>query len=125
MSALYDLTRWYWFVGADQSKAYSSEIGDYVPVTDSRYQSWAAQNNFPAAIDTETSLGQVLAKGYPDVPRPLPTTILDGYQQNQSDEVFQHKLVKLLFTMLNRIQVLEGKQALTVAQAKAYVKGLM
>lgn len=121
----YDPNKWYWYVGGDQTKAYSSAAGNYVLSSDATFQAWLADGTLPSAIDTEANLGGVLAPYYPSVTRPVPAAILDGYQQNQSDDVFQHKLVKLLFTLVNRVQVLEGKQALTVAQAKAYVKGLM
>lgn len=121
----YDPTNWFWYVGGDTSKAYSSAAGAYVAASNATFQAWLADGTVPTKIDTEANLGAVLAVYYPSVPRPTVTGVVDGYQQNQADDVFQHKLVKLLFTMLNRIQVLEGKPALTVAQARAYVRGLM
>ncbi len=121
----YDPTKWYWIVGGDQSKAYSSAIGDYVPADNAAFAAWKSDGTMPTPIDTEANLGGVLAAYYPDVPRPATAGVTTGYQQTQSDDVFQHKLVKFLFTLLNRVQVLEGKQAMTVAQARAYVKGLM
>lgn len=122
---MFNPTNWYWFVGGDHSRTYSSNLGDYVAANDATFVAWSADGSIPTSIDTETNLGGVLAPYYPTVTRPVPAAILDGYQQSQADDTFQHKLVKLLFILLNRIQVLEGKQALTVAQARAYVKGLM
>lgn len=116
---------WYWIVGGDATKAYSSAIGDYVPAADSTFVAWKADGTLPTSIDTEANLGGVLAPYYPDVVRPASASVLDGYQQNQADDVFQHKIVKFLFILLNRVQVLEGKPSFTVAQARAYVKGLM
>lgn len=121
----FDPTNWYWYVGGDQTKAFSSASGNYVASNDATFQAWLSDGTLPTNIDTEANLGAVLAPYYPTVTRPVPAAILDGYQQNQADDVFQHKLVKFLFILLNRVQVLEGKSALTVAQARAYVKGLM
>lgn len=121
----YDPTKWFWRVGGDQTKVYSSALGDYVPSTDATFQAWTADGSAPSNIDTEANLGGVLAPYYPTTTRPAPAGILDAYQQNQADDVFQHKLVKFMFMLLNRVQVLEGKQPFTVAQARAYVKGLM
>lgn len=116
---------WYWYVGGDRTKAYSSAAGNYVAINDVVLQAWMSDGSQPTPTDTEINLGGTLAPYYPTVTRPIPATVLDGYQQSQADDVFQRKLVKLLFVLLNRVQVLEGKTALTVTQARAYVKGLM
>jgi len=121
----YDPKNWYWYVGGDQARVYSSAAGDYVPAADAAFTAWRSDGTQPTSIDTEANLGAVLSPYYPDVPRPASVGVLAGYQQDQADNVFQHKLVKLLFVLLNRIQVLEGKQPLTVAQARAYVRGVM
>lgn len=121
----YDPKNWYWLVGTDATKAYSSALGDYVQAADATFAAWKADGTAPTNIDTEANLGGVLAPYYPTVTRPVPAAILDGYQQSQSDDVIGRKLFKLLFNMFNRIQVLEGKQPLTVAQARAAVKGIM
>lgn len=121
----YNPKDWYWFVGGDQTKAYSSSAGAYVPIADATFQAWQADGTLPTNIDTEANLGGVLADYYPDVPRPALANVLEGYQQSQADDLFKRKLIKLLFVLLNRIQALENKQPLTPAQARAYVKGLM
>lgn len=121
----YDPKNWYWIVGGDQTKAYSSALGDYVPATDATFTAWRADGTPPTQIDTEVNLGGVLAPYYPTITRPVPAAVIDGYQQSQSDDVIAHKLFKLIFSMFNRIQVLEGKQAVTPAQARAAVKALM
>lgn len=121
----YNPKNWYWIVGGDQTKAYSSAAGDYVPAANATFVAWKVDGTIPTRIDTEANLGEVLAPYYPDVPRPVHVAILDGYQQGQANDIFVRKLSKLLFHMINRIQVLEGKQPFTVAQARAYVKGQM
>ncbi len=121
----FDPKNWYWSVGADHTKVYSSTAADYVATNSAAFQAWSNDGTRPTPIDTEANLGAVLSPYYPDVPRPVVAGVLAGYQQDQADSVFQHKLVKLLFVLLNRIQVLEGKQPFTVAQARAYVRGVM
>lgn len=121
----FDPANWYWYVGGDQSKAYSSAAGGYVQSSDAKFQAWVADGTTPTAIDTEFNLGGVLAPYYPDVARPVPSAILDGYQQAQSDDIFGRKLIKYLFVLNNRVRALEGQPAHTIAQARAYFKGLM
>lgn len=116
---------WYWQIGADATKAYSSALGDYVLAANPAFVVWKADGTMPTAVDTEANLGGVLAQYYPDVTRPVPATVLDGYQQNQGDDIFKHKLSKLLFQMVNDIRQLKGQAVFTPAQARAYVKGLM
>jgi len=121
----YNPKDWYWIVGGDQTKAYSSAMGDYVPAANTTFVAWKADGTQPTKIDTEANLGEVLAPYFPDVARPVSANVLEGYQQGQANDIFVRKLSKLLFHMINRIQVLEGKQPLTVAQARVYVKGQM
>lgn len=125
MAKLYDINNWYWLVGADATKVYSSLAGDYVPVSDATHQAWRSDGTLPTKIDTEASLGAVLAPGYPSVARPVPAAVLDGYQQAQANDIFQHKLIKFMFVLNNRVRTLEGQQPLTIGQALAYFKGLM
>lgn len=125
MPKQYDANNWYWYVNRDTSKVYSSAFGNYVQPNDSTFVAWTSDGTTPTNIDTETNLGGVLADYYPTVTRPIPSGILDGYQQTQADAIFQHKLIKFLFVLNNRVRVLEGNTAFTVAQARAYFKGLM
>lgn len=116
---------WYWYVGGDKTKAYSSASGDYVQAADPMFVAWLSDGTLPTNIDTEANLGAVLSPYYPTVPRPVVAGVLAGYQQEQADDIFKHKLIKFLFVLNNRLRVLEGKAAFTVPQAKAYFKGLM
>lgn len=122
---LYDPKNWYWTVAGDSTQVYSSASGSYVPVADATFIAWQSDGAQPTKIDNEASLGAVLSPYYPDVPRPVAAAVLAGYQQDQADDLFKNKLIKLLFVLVNRIQVLEGKQPLTIPQARAYVKGIM
>jgi hypothetical protein len=125
MTKMYNPANWYWTVGGDTTRAYSSAAGDYVLAANATFVTWKADGTQPTPIDTEVNLGGVLASYYFGVPRPIAANVLDAYQQWQADDEFSKKLSKLLFNMLNRIQVLEGKPVLTAAQAKAAVKAMM
>lgn len=121
----YNPLNWYWFVGGDKTKAYSSASGNYVQANDPTFVAWQEDGTLPTNILSEAELGAVLAGYYPSIPRPAAGSILDGYQQEQADDIFRHKLVKFLFALNNRVRVLEGQSALTIPRARAYFKGLM
>lgn len=119
---LFDPTNWYWFVAADATKVFSSASGDYVPVADLAYVAWTADGTLPTNIDTEASLGGVLA---PYLLRPIHPVVLDGYTGAQASLVAQHVAYKILFNLMKRVAVLEGKATPTAAQALAFAKALM
>lgn len=121
----YDPKNWFWYVGGDRTRAYSSATGDYVQSGDATFQAWLSDGTLPTVIDTEANLGAVLAPYHPDVRRPITPAVLDGYRQSHADDTFQLKLMKFLFVLNNRVRTLEGQQPLTIAQARAYFKELM
>lgn len=121
----YNPLNWYWIVNNDASNVYSSAIGDYVAVSNVTYQAWIADGTVPTVIDTEDNLGGVLSAYYPDITRPIVAGVLSGYQQEQANDIFKHKLIKYLFVLHNDVRVLKGQQPHTVAQARAFFKGLM
>src|SRR5689334_10268608 len=126
MPLIYDPLNWYWTVNSDtQGRVYSSKLGDYVPISDATYQAWLASGGVASSVNAEVEIGVLLASQYPGVTRPVPAAILDGYQQEQSDDIFRHKLIKFLFNLNNDVRVLKGQQPLTVAQARAAMKGQM
>ena len=118
----YNALDWYWAVAGDTTKVFSSKAGDYVPATDATYVAWTADGTVPTVIDTEANLGAVLA---PHLIRPTNASVLDGYTSSQADNVLTHLLFKIAFNHENRIRALEGKVAVTPAQARATVKALM
>lgn len=125
MSKFYNPLDWYWTVGGDTNRAYSSAVGDYVPPNNTAFVAWKADGTVPSNVANEADLAGILAPYYPQVARPVAAGVLDAYQQAQADDIFQQKLIKYLFTLENRVRVLEAKPAVTVAQARAYFKGLM
>ncbi|MET3995051.1 hypothetical protein ABID65_006717 [Bradyrhizobium sp. S3.9.2] len=73
----YDLFDWYWIVAGDASRVFSSKLHDYVLPSDPAYVDWAADGSAPIEIDTEHSLGAVMAAS--GLLRPIPAGVLDGY----------------------------------------------
>ncbi|MBR0802826.1 hypothetical protein JQ636_04680 [Bradyrhizobium japonicum] len=77
MSKNYDVFDWYWIVGGDGLQVYSSKLRDYVPTTDPAYLTFVADGTAATMIDTEHSLGGVMAVS--NLLRPIPAGVLDGY----------------------------------------------
>ena len=122
-------TNWYWIVGGDETRVFSSAAGDYVPVSDPTYQSWAADGTQPTRIDTEVNLGEVLADGSA---RPSRAAVLDGYKDTHARRVVAGAAFKVLFNHENRLRAIErqlglnGSPAdLTAGQARNAIKALM
>jgi hypothetical protein len=122
MSTPYDPRRWYWFVGGDNSKVYSSAVGDYVPLSDPKYVAWLLADNVPTAIMNEDDLGDVLSQV---LQRPVASGVLDSYTAKLSDDVITAMTFKILFNHENRIRLLESRPAVTVQQFRAAIKALM
>jgi hypothetical protein len=112
---------WYWIVNGSTTHVYSSKVGDYVPVDDANYVAWL-DDNAPTRIDTEASLGGVLAN---HSLRPTPAAILDGYTEAHATKLTMEVVAKVLFNLVNEVRVLKGQSTINAAQFKAYLKGLM
>ena len=122
MSSPYTPQSWYWFVGADRTKAYFSAVGDYVAVTDATYLAWLANGNTPTQIDTEANLGAVLIGSV--APRPINANVLDGYTTALASAV-DRVIFQILFNHENRIRTLAGQAQVTVQQFRTGVKALL
>lgn len=61
----YDVTNWYWIVGGDETKLWSSAGVRYVEPADATYTAWAAARNIPTRIASEDELAEVFANQYP------------------------------------------------------------
>lgn len=129
MTKVYDVSDWYWIVGGDQTKAFSSAVGDYVQASNQTYQNWLAAGGVATKIDTEQNLGAVLA---PYQVRPALASVLDGYTGALADSVIVLAAFKILFNHENRLRACEralglngSPQNITPAQARSAVKALM
>lgn len=118
----YNPRNWYWYVAGDETRAFSSAIGDYVPASDPTFQSWQAAGGTATRIVSEVELGEVLA---PHAVRPVNATILDAYKDRQAAKLTIEVAAKVLFNHENRIRVLEGAPPASAAQFKNALKALM
>lgn len=117
----YDVTDWYWVVGGDLTKVFSSKAFDYVPSDDPTYVAWRADGTNPTNINSEASLGQVLAD---QQIRPTAVGVLDSYQGALADKAVAIVCFKIEFNHENRIRALEGRPTITVQQFRNAVKAL-
>lgn len=122
MSINFDASNWYWAVAASNTQVYSSASGNYVPLTDAVYQAWLAAGGVPTPIASEAELGAVLA---PYALRPSASGVLDAYQGAQADGLTIQVVAKAVFYLANQVRALQGQQALTAAQFRSLLKGLM
>jgi hypothetical protein len=113
---------WYWIVNGSTTQVYSSAVGNYVPVDNAAYVAWLADDHVATRIDTEASLGEVLAT---HSLRPAPAAILDGYTEAQAVKLTIETVAKILFNHENRIRTLAGQQPVNAAQFKAFIKSQM
>jgi hypothetical protein len=122
MPKQYDPYNWYWIVGGDTSKAFSSASGDYVSADDTTFVAWQADGTPPTNILNEDELGEVLS---PYNIRPAAANVLDGYKDHQAKKLTLEVVAKVLFQLVNEVRALQGKNPVTAAQFKNHVKGLM
>lgn len=61
----YDVTDWYWLVGADATRVWSSARAKYVPVSDDAYVAWRDAGGIATPIPTEAELADVFAAQFP------------------------------------------------------------
>ena len=115
---------WYWVVGADSTRVFSSAGAACVPVTDAAYLAWIAAGNGPSKIETEDALWEVLSLAYPAGIPPDNTTAQDKLKSIRITGMDQVAM-KIAFNHENRIRALEGKQAVTAAQFIAAIKALL
>lgn len=114
---------WYWIVAGSTTQVYSSKVGDYVPINNAAFLAWkAAGDKTPTPIATEGELGEVLAVHFL---RPVPVAVLDSYKDAHAGKLTIEVVAKVLFQIVNEIRALKGEAAITPAQFKNYIKGLM
>jgi hypothetical protein len=114
----FDVSQWYWIVGADTARAYSSAANDYVSAADPAFVAWQEDGTPPTIIDTEYNLGAVLGVYYPAL-RPIPPGILDGYIDKVAVAALGDEQFAILFNHENRLRNQEGLPPLNVGQAAA------
>jgi len=120
--SIYDPRNWYWIVGGDETKAYSSAAGDYVQADNATYVAWRAAGNNPTRIANADELAEVLATASV---RPTQADMLDRFKDTQASQLTMALVAKVLFNHENRLRVLEGKQPVTAPQFRATLKAML
>lgn len=75
---------WFWIVGGDEERAWSSEAGAFLPISDASFSAWRDAGGLPSRIASETELGEVLASyglntgGLPAPRRELPKLMVQA-----------------------------------------------
>ena len=105
---VYTPQNWYWIVGGDTNRVYSSASGVYVSIDDETHQEWLAKGGIPTRIDTNDNLGEVLAQYRA---RPSEPKVLDPYLTALVETMDGRQVVSLL-DHENRIRGLENKPGL-------------
>ena len=118
----YTPENWYWKVAGSTTQVYSSASGDYVPVDDAAFVEWTSDGTVPTSIASAAELGEVLA---PYNIRPVQATVLDAYQDSQAKKLTIEVVAKVLFRIVNDVRELKGQPAITAAQFRTFLKGLM
>jgi hypothetical protein len=72
----YNPRDWYWFVGGDETQAFSSATAAFVAAADATFVAWLAAGGVPTRIDTLANLREVLAQA--GVPPFAPVTPLQA-----------------------------------------------
>lgn len=118
----YNPLNWYWIVGGDETKVFSSKSGSFVQSDNSTYMEWVNEGGTPTHVVSKAELGEVLA---PYQIRPIDIDVLDGYQDAHSRKITIEVIAKVLFALTNEVRALKGQPTINAAQFRNYVKGLM
>jgi len=120
----YDPKNWFWIVGGDESRAFSSAVGNFVPANDATYLAWKADGTMPTRILNEAELGEVLA----DVrirPADAAAAVVDAYKDRHARELTLQVIAKWMLWATNEIRTLKGQAPVSAAQFRSFLKGQM
>jgi ABC-type tungstate transport system permease subunit len=120
---IYNPANWYWIVGGDESRVFSSAIGNYVPADDAAYLAWRADGALPTRIVSEAELGEVLADARV---RPQRAAVLDAYKGQHAKRMTDEVQSKAILWCINEILTLKGQPTITTGPAiRNFLKDLM
>jgi hypothetical protein len=120
----YTVSDWYWIVAGDESRVFSSKVGNYVPVSDATYQAWLAASGAPYRIANEEELGELLANARVR-PADAAATVVDAYKDRHAREITLQVVAKWMLWATNEIRVLKGQESVSAAQFRNFLKGQM
>lgn len=104
---------WFWIVGDDETRFWSSAAGAYVDTL--------PEGAGVTRIASEAELWAVLAEQAPDK---LPAAGQDVRKERELDRA-DKALFQIAFRQENRLRTLEGKAAVTAAQFRTAVKAMI
>lgn len=113
---------WYWFVGGDESRVFSSAAGRFVLPGNAAFKAFLDAGKTPTRIVSLDELADVLAGANV---RPSDSDMLDRYKGAHAGRMTLEIAAKLLFAMENELRALRGEEPYTPAQFRAYVKERM
>lgn len=120
----YDPTNWYWIVAGDESRAFSSAAGNYVPANNAAFAAWKADGTVPTRIASEVELGEVLADARVR-PADAAATVADAFKDRHARELTLQVVAKWMLWATNEIRTLKGQAPVSAAQFRAFLKGQM
>lgn len=118
----YNPADWYWYIGGDETRPYSSAAGRPVQSGNAAFKAWLAGGGVPTRIASADELADVLAAANV---RPTDTDMLDRYKGAHAGRMTLEIAAKLFFAMENELRALRGEEPYTPAQFRAYVKERM
>jgi hypothetical protein len=80
---LIQIDDWYWRVGGDESKVFSSRRGNYVDADDNEFQAWTEDGGVPSVMDTEIELVEYLSRHAPFLSISLPLALIAYANEKQ------------------------------------------
>lgn len=119
---IYNPADWYWFVGGDETKVYSSSAGRFVQLGNAAYRAWLAAGNSPTRIVSSDELAEVLANVKV---RPNDVDMLDRYQNAHAGKLTLEIVAKLLFAIVNDRRIDKGEEPFTPAEFRGWIKERM
>lgn len=122
MSSDYIPGNHYWIVGGDETKRFSSAVGDYVLADDATYLAWVENGGVTTRIANEQELGEVLADARV---RPENARVLDGFKGRHADKLTLEIVAKILLYLINEVRDLKGQEPVTGHQFRNFIKDRM
>lgn len=67
---------WYWIIGDDRARVFSSKKNTYVGTDDAEYVAWLDLQNIPSTAESETELSLYMSEAYPGVAISFPAALI-------------------------------------------------
>lgn len=110
----FDPANWYWFVGGDRSRLWSSAAGAYVSPDDKAYLLWLGEGPLPSTIASDDELHEVLAgHGLADKAPAASPEKEDELRERTAQAMAAEPYFAVMLDLENRVRTLEGKPEIT------------